>query len=365
MLADSLAGLDPHASVVVYCASGYRSLIAASVLSAAGFIDVSDLLGGYRRLGGRRVSRPSTSDDAGDLGATPQVGARAAKALVDAGATLLDVREPDEWRAEHAPEALLMPMGQSCDTPVAELPRDRAGRRRVPFGRALGGGHRFAAERGDSMPSTSSGGHVCLGRRRPPGEPTGPDAGLVVHRDEPLNCETSIPALIGGVVMPSARFYVRNHFPTPNLDVTTWRLEVNGLVDRPLRLSLRDLQNMRSQTLVATLECAGNGRSMFEPAGRRRAMAPRRGEHGGVDRRAARRGARPRRPDTDRHDDRAPRRRRRERRRVGRAGPLRAQPVARRRAWRRGAARLRDERRAASAPARLSRCASSSPAGTP
>jgi DMSO/TMAO reductase YedYZ molybdopterin-dependent catalytic subunit len=32
-----------------------------------------------------------------------------------------------------------------------------------------------------------------------------------------------------------------------------------------LELSLRDVQNMRSQTLVATLECAGNGRSMFEP----------------------------------------------------------------------------------------------------
>jgi len=28
------------------------------------------------------------------------------------------------------------------------------------------------------------------------------EAGLVVHRAHPLNCETSIPALIGGVVMP-------------------------------------------------------------------------------------------------------------------------------------------------------------------
>jgi hypothetical protein len=44
---------------------------------------------------------------------------------------------------------------------------------------------------------------------------TGPgSADLVVHRRHPLNCETSIPALIGGVVMPNARFYVRNHFQT-------------------------------------------------------------------------------------------------------------------------------------------------------
>jgi DMSO/TMAO reductase YedYZ molybdopterin-dependent catalytic subunit len=91
------------------------------------------------------------------------------------------------------------------------------------------------------------------------------DAGLVVHRAHPLNCETSIPALIGGVVMPSAHFYVRNHFQVPSLDASSWRLGVGGLVERPLSLSLRDLTRMRSQTAVVTLECAGNGRSLLEP----------------------------------------------------------------------------------------------------
>ena len=89
--------------------------------------------------------------------------------------------------------------------------------------------------------------------------------GLVVHRTHPLNCETSIPALIGGVVMPNAQFYVRNHFETPRLDPATWRLQVSGLVEHPLRLSLRDLRSLHSQTVVATLECAGNGRSIFDP----------------------------------------------------------------------------------------------------
>ena len=91
------------------------------------------------------------------------------------------------------------------------------------------------------------------------------EAGLVVHRAHPLNCETSIPALVGGVVMPNAHFYVRNHFQIPNLDATTFRLTVGGLVERPLSLSLRDLHNLRSQTLIVTLECAGNGRALFHP----------------------------------------------------------------------------------------------------
>jgi len=90
------------------------------------------------------------------------------------------------------------------------------------------------------------------------------EAGLVVHRAHPLNCETSIPALLGGVVMPNAHFYIRNHFHIPRLDPDAFRLTVGGLVERPLSLSLRDLHNMRSQALFVTLECAGNGRALFE-----------------------------------------------------------------------------------------------------
>jgi glyoxylase-like metal-dependent hydrolase (beta-lactamase superfamily II)/rhodanese-related sulfurtransferase len=39
--------LDRDAAVVVFCASGYRSHVAASALGALGFTDVSDLLGGF------------------------------------------------------------------------------------------------------------------------------------------------------------------------------------------------------------------------------------------------------------------------------------------------------------------------------
>jgi len=91
------------------------------------------------------------------------------------------------------------------------------------------------------------------------------DAGLVVHRAHPLNCETSIPALIGGVVMPNAHFYVRNHFQIPDLDPATWRLTVGGLVERPLSLSLRDVQRLPAHRLTVTLECAGNGRASLDP----------------------------------------------------------------------------------------------------
>jgi rhodanese-related sulfurtransferase len=44
--------------------------------------------------------------------AVPEVGPTEARALIDGGATLLDVREDDEWQAGHAPDASFIPLGQ-------------------------------------------------------------------------------------------------------------------------------------------------------------------------------------------------------------------------------------------------------------
>jgi glyoxylase-like metal-dependent hydrolase (beta-lactamase superfamily II)/rhodanese-related sulfurtransferase len=46
-LTSRVGELDPGRPTVVYCAGGYRSSVAASVLRRAGFADVSDILGGY------------------------------------------------------------------------------------------------------------------------------------------------------------------------------------------------------------------------------------------------------------------------------------------------------------------------------
>jgi len=254
--------LDRSAPVLVYSTGGYRSLVAASVLAAAGFADAADLAGGYGAWegAGLRVVREAAAGAA----AAPEVGARAAAALVEAGALLIDVREPGEWPAGHVAQAWLLPMGQVARH-RDDLPRDR----RIVVVCRSGGRSAAVAEamRAWGLDAVNlAGGMTAWGLAGLPVVTPAPDiAGLVVHRARPLNCETSIPALIGGVVMPNARFYVRNHFDTPRLDPASWRLAVTGLVDRPLRLSLRDLHNMRSETLVATLECAGNGRSGFDP----------------------------------------------------------------------------------------------------
>ena len=91
------------------------------------------------------------------------------------------------------------------------------------------------------------------------------EGNLVVRTVDPLNCETAVAELIGGVITPNSAFYVRNHFPAPSIDPTRWRLQVGGLVRRALLLSLPDLFEMPAKSIVATLECAGNGRAFLEP----------------------------------------------------------------------------------------------------
>jgi DMSO/TMAO reductase YedYZ molybdopterin-dependent catalytic subunit len=91
------------------------------------------------------------------------------------------------------------------------------------------------------------------------------DAGLLVRSTDPLNCETELSGLAGGLVVANNRFYIRNHFGIPSLDPARWRLEVGGLVKRHLSLGLDLVRAMPSVTTVVTLECAGNGRAGLWP----------------------------------------------------------------------------------------------------
>jgi rhodanese-related sulfurtransferase len=54
----------------------------------------------------------------------PEVGAGEAASMVDAGAHLLDVREDEEWRAGHAPDAHHLPMG-TLAARLDDVPKDR------------------------------------------------------------------------------------------------------------------------------------------------------------------------------------------------------------------------------------------------
>jgi DMSO/TMAO reductase YedYZ molybdopterin-dependent catalytic subunit len=86
--------------------------------------------------------------------------------------------------------------------------------------------------------------------------------------DYGTNKEMRWEAMYGrGYVVPNDLFFVRDHTRTPRLDAATWRLSVAGTgLERALDLTYEDILAMPSHSVVRYVECAGNGRSLFETA---------------------------------------------------------------------------------------------------
>ena len=88
--------------------------------------------------------------------------------------------------------------------------------------------------------------------------------GLIVREKEPLNLEMPFSTL-SGFTTPNESFYVRCHFPIPEITASEWRLRVEGEIEMPFELDYNELLAMESRTIAATLECAGNNRIFLEP----------------------------------------------------------------------------------------------------
>jgi DMSO/TMAO reductase YedYZ molybdopterin-dependent catalytic subunit len=87
---------------------------------------------------------------------------------------------------------------------------------------------------------------------------------LIVREQDPLNLEMPFSSL-DGIITPNESFYVRCHFPIPEIRPEDWKLNIEGEVANPFEIGYDELRKMESQTITATLECAGNNRLFLEP----------------------------------------------------------------------------------------------------
>jgi DMSO/TMAO reductase YedYZ molybdopterin-dependent catalytic subunit len=92
----------------------------------------------------------------------------------------------------------------------------------------------------------------------------GRPVGLIIRQRGPNNLEMPFDQL-GDFITPAGLFYIRSHFPAPELDPVDYRLSIGGAVRAELKLSYADIRAMPSRTCVATLECAGNSRVFLVP----------------------------------------------------------------------------------------------------
>lgn len=84
----------------------------------------------------------------------------------------------------------------------------------------------------------------------------GKDPRRNIHDAEGLNTGAP-PALLHEPVTPTSLWYTRSHASIPAVDPASYRLTISGLVDRPLSLSLTDIEALGRQQALATLVCAG------------------------------------------------------------------------------------------------------------
>jgi DMSO/TMAO reductase YedYZ molybdopterin-dependent catalytic subunit len=66
-------------------------------------------------------------------------------------------------------------------------------------------------------------------------------------------------------ITPIGLHYLLIHYDIPQVDVETWRLGVEGRVATQLSLDLDALRALPAHEVVATMECAGNGRARLDP----------------------------------------------------------------------------------------------------
>jgi len=90
---------------------------------------------------------------------------------------------------------------------------------------------------------------------------------LIVRSIRPEDLETPV-GLLNSYLTPKDLFYVRTHtYPAlvEQKDAAAWPLKIDGLVDRPMTITLDELKKLPRASVTVTLECAGNGRAFFDP----------------------------------------------------------------------------------------------------
>jgi DMSO/TMAO reductase YedYZ molybdopterin-dependent catalytic subunit len=83
---------------------------------------------------------------------------------------------------------------------------------------------------------------------------------------EHYHLESSLD-LLADAITPIEHFFLRNNHAIPTLAPVEWALKIDGHVDRPFTLSYAELRELPAVSIVAFLECYGNGRKRFAEQG--------------------------------------------------------------------------------------------------
>lgn len=85
---------------------------------------------------------------------------------------------------------------------------------------------------------------------------------LIPFADQPSASENKRVLLdwnhLDTFITPNEKFFNVSHYGKPEVALGAWKLEVSGLVDNPLLLTMEDIKARPRQEVTFTLECSGN-----------------------------------------------------------------------------------------------------------
>jgi len=133
-----------------------------------------------------------------------------------------------------------------------------------------------AAAFGAAAVATAAGTSACAQTPAPAAAPPAAPPRRVIVKDDSRVLNIGATVRSGNYwnystfMTPVEEFYVRNHYPTPTtaqseaLTTQKWKLKIHGAsVERPIEIGYEELLKMPSKTIIATMECHGNGRTLF------------------------------------------------------------------------------------------------------
>jgi sulfite oxidase len=90
------------------------------------------------------------------------------------------------------------------------------------------------------------------------------DPHFIFHTTDPVNGEPKADKLCEEFITPQSLFYIRNHGPVPQINPDEYRLKINGLLEKPIEISLSTIKkNYQKHSIIASMQCAGNRRDQL------------------------------------------------------------------------------------------------------
>jgi len=90
---------------------------------------------------------------------------------------------------------------------------------------------------------------------------------MIGQTSRPPQLETPFHVFNDGPITPNNAFFVRYHLADVpyDIDPDKFTLEIKDKVDRPLKLSLKDIRKLKAVDIVAVNQCSGNSRGFSNP----------------------------------------------------------------------------------------------------